>query len=522
MNEQLRQLYGYLYGMWRYRWSALFITWVAAILGWVVVLTLPDIYKVKAVVYIDTTSVMTPLLKGLATESDSRDELAVMTRVLLSRKNLLSLIKDTDMDLEVNTPAEKEVLLLGLSRDIAIKGGAGRGKDNNIYELSYSNKNPNRAYQIVSGLLNTMIENTLSSNRTDNITAQKFMDAQIGDYEERLVTAEQKLAEFKKENFGFMPDEKGNYYSRLHEARSKIEGIQSSLKLAKKRIVELNKQLSGETPLINSQTYEGGVVTKLQQMEGRLKELLVTYTGKHPDVLALMALIKNEKARSVPSVPETTTDTGDSTVEFNPVYQELKVEANKAKVEVGILKTELEYRQRAVEKLTGYIDIIPEVEAKLTRLNRDYNITKRRYLDLVDRREASKLAESASKSSSDITFRVIEQPIVPITPSGPPRMLYLAGALVVALGAGLAWGFLRFMLAPTFFDIRQLAEKTGMPTLGTVSLYLFPQHRARRRVQLFSFLAATSLLVVAFSSTILFHEQGTVWFDSLLEILTAV
>ena len=88
MNEQLTQIYGYLHGMWRYRWSALVIAWIVAIIGWPLVFSLPDQFSAKAVVYIDTSSALKPLLKGLAPETDTRDELQVMTRVLLSRETL--------------------------------------------------------------------------------------------------------------------------------------------------------------------------------------------------------------------------------------------------------------------------------------------------------------------------------------------------------------------------------------------------------------------------------------------------
>ncbi len=182
MNEQLTQIYGYLHGMWLYRWSALLITWVVAVLASLIVFSLPSQYSAEAVVYIDTTSVMKPLLKGLAPETDTHDELAVMSRVLLSRDNLYSVIRETDMDLEIDTPYEKELLVEKLAGDIVLTGG-GSGKKwekrSNIYEISYQSTSAKRSYQVVSNLLNTMIENTLSSTRTDTVTAQKFLDIQI-------------------------------------------------------------------------------------------------------------------------------------------------------------------------------------------------------------------------------------------------------------------------------------------------------------------------------------------------------
>jgi len=86
MNEQITQIYGYLHGMWRYRWSALIIAWAVAIIGWPLVFSLPNQFKAKTVVFIDTSSALRPLLKGLAPDADTSDELLIMSRVLLSRE----------------------------------------------------------------------------------------------------------------------------------------------------------------------------------------------------------------------------------------------------------------------------------------------------------------------------------------------------------------------------------------------------------------------------------------------------
>ena len=520
MNEQLTQIYGYLHGMWHYRWSALFIAWIVALLGWPLVFSLPDQFSAKTVVYVDTSSVLRPLLKGLTPETDSKDELQIMTRVLLSRENLMSVIRETDMDLEVNSTAEKEALVQRLAGAIEIKGGGSgvkRGAKSNVYEISYQSDSADHSYKVVSNLLNTMIEDTLNSTRTDTLSAQKFLDSQIAVYEERLSMAEQKLAEFKKENVGYMPDERGGYYTRLQRAEDSVEATSSALRLAERRYAELSRQLKGENPILSSEGYQSENVKKIKEYQAQLDVLLNQYTDRHPDVLALQAIIEDLKA--IPDTGEMSpsgTSDSDSMKEFNPVYQEVKVELSKASVEVETLKIQLKEQSAYVNKFRASIDVIPEVEAKLAKLNRGYEVTRERYLDLVERRESAQLAQSADQSSSDIAFRVIEPPIVPYEPSGPKRVLFLAGVLLAALGAGLAWSFLRYMLQPTFIDLTQLGTATGLPVLGIVSLYLSPEHRNRRRWQLSSFVLATSLLVVVFGAVFLLRDLGTAFFASVI------
>ena len=511
MNEQLTQIYGYLHGMWRYRWSALVVTWFVAILGWPLVFSLPDQFSAKAVVYVDTSSVLKPLLKGLAPETDSRDELQVMTRVLLSRENLMTVVRETDMDLEVNSTAQQEALVEGLAGAITITGGGSgkRGeKASNVYEIAFQSDSANRAYQVVSKLLNTMIEDTLNSTRTDTVTAQKFLDTQIAEYEERLSIAEQKLANFKKENVGFMPDERGGYYMRLQRSKDAVEEIMSALRLAERRYSELTRQLKDEN-LMSTVSGLSANAIKIQKYQEELDYLLNQYTDEHPDVKAVKAIIDDLKKNPVTGIGSTAISGDTEQQALNPIYQEVKVEQSKASVELETLKIKLSEQQAYVKKLQESIDVIPEVEAKLAKLNRGYEVTRERYLDLVERRESAGLAQSAEQSSSDITFRVIEPPIVPYKPSGPNRALFLSLVLVIAMGAGLAWSFLRFILQPTYFSLTQLSETTGLPTLGSVSLYLTPEHKQNRRIQLTFFVSAVLILVFMFGAVFVFRSTGT-------------
>jgi polysaccharide chain length determinant protein (PEP-CTERM system associated) len=532
MIEQIAQLYAYLHGMWRYRWSALLVAWLVALMGWLVVFALPDQFSAKAVVYVDTQSVMKPLLKGLAVEIDETEELEVMSRVLLSRENLLTVIRETDMDLEIQTPEERERLVEDLAGSIVLKGG-GTGKrwepTSNIYEIEYQGNSAKRVYEVVSNLLNTMIENTLGSSRTDTARAEKFLDKQIAEYGQRLTLAEQRLAEFKKANIGFMPDEKGGYYMRLQRAQEETEDTRGALRLAERRQSELRKQLSGETPLLDSDSYGAEAAVRLREYREELDSLLAQYTEAHPDVEALRkkiaALEANETADldAIADVDATSdvdareVGTNGEAIEFNPVYQDLKLAMSEATVEVETLRIQVAERERRVERLKASIDSIPQVEAELARLNRDYEVTRERYLGLVERRESARLAQDAGQSSSEVSFRVIEPPVVPLRPTGPNRLLLLAAALCAALAAGAGWALLRYLLYPTFINARQLREETGFPILGSVSNYLTPQHRRHRHLQLAAYLSVAVLLLAAFGGVLWQREAATALVGAMVE-----
>jgi len=509
IHEQVNEIYAYLHGLWRYRWSALLISWLVAIVGWLGVYALPNEYSAKAAVHIDATSIMQPLLRGLSVDTNPEEEINVMTRVLLSRENLLSVLRETDMDLGANTQEERENLVMKLGKAIKLNNISARKSRSRIYEISYSSNSAQQSYAVVSTLLNTLIENTLNAGRTDTVMAEEFLDEQIRDYEKRLAVSEARMAEFKKKNVGFMPDEKGGYFASLRRAQEEIDGTKSALRQAKQRYSELRKQLTGESPTLGSSSYARSTAAKLRSYREQLADLLTQYTEEHPDVQAMRARIADLQASGVDDSAGPAEPGDDSSNEYNPVYQELKVQESQARIEVSTLQITLAEKQQKLEQLQQSIDIIPQVEADLAKLNRDYEVTKQRYLSLVERRESARMAQKVEQSNNDVVFRVMEAPVVPLLPSGPNRPLLLAGALAVALGAGVGWSILMFLLYPTFVDYKQLKKMIDLPVLGAISLQIGPEQVRYRRLHLTTYLLAVILMFSAFGAVLFYQQQGS-------------
>jgi polysaccharide chain length determinant protein (PEP-CTERM system associated) len=516
IHEQINVIYGYLHGLWRYRWSALVISWMVAIAGWAYVYTMPDRYISKAAVHIDTSSVMQPLLQGLVVQTNPEEEVNVMTRILLSRENLLSVIRETDMDLGVNSPAQREMLVKGLAGTIKLQNLGGQQNKSSIYEISYESTSAETSFKVVFNLLNTLIENTLNSGRMDTAMAEEFLNDQIKDYEQRLIQGEERLAKFKKDNIGFMPDERGGYYARLRNQQQLIDATKSRLRLAKQRYREISAQLLGEKPVLSTNAYTSASAVKLRNYRQQLDDLLVQFTDEHPDVRAMRARIADlEKNAGSSSANFSSSDSN----ELNPIYQDLKVEESKARIEVGTLQVQLAEQKQQLVELQSSIDVIPQVEADLAKLNRDYDITRDRYLSLVERRESARMAQKVEQNNSELIFRVVDAPIVPLLPSGPDRPLYLVMVFAAALIAGLGWSVFRFLLHPTFVDFKQMQKMIDLPVLGTISLQTSPELRARRRVHMATFLLAMMLMVGSFAAVYIYQQQGSVFLRLLMSQL---
>ncbi len=100
MSEIIEQILGYLRSIWRYRWYGLGIAWLICLGGWAFIFKLPNQYEASARVYVDTQSVLRPLLQGMTVQFNPASQIDLMTRTLLSRPNLEKVARMTDMGTE--------------------------------------------------------------------------------------------------------------------------------------------------------------------------------------------------------------------------------------------------------------------------------------------------------------------------------------------------------------------------------------------------------------------------------------
>src|SRR5688572_8854786 len=165
---QLKQL---LRGMWQGRWLGLIVAWLAGIAGAAYIFVTPDRYEATARVYVDTQSVLQPLLHGLTVQPNVEQEVAILSRTLISRPNLQKLVRMTDMDMQVKTAEERERLIDGLMKTLFIKSV---GRDN-LYTIGFTHEQPAQAGRVVQALLSIFVESGLSGKGNDTVQAKRFI-----------------------------------------------------------------------------------------------------------------------------------------------------------------------------------------------------------------------------------------------------------------------------------------------------------------------------------------------------------
>ncbi|MCC5887236.1 MAG: hypothetical protein JJT88_12460 [Gammaproteobacteria bacterium] len=494
--------------VWRHRLLAAVVAFVAAFGGWFAVAQMPDLYRADTRLYVDTASMLNRLLAGVAMDSSEVDQefLRLAQRSLLTRPNLERIARETDMDIQAVTPQQRERMLSGLASQIRVRAESTqrRGQEN-LFQLSYEHPDPDHALRVVRAVHDVFIESVLGLTRRDTEKMDVFLDRQIAHYEERLEAAEEQRKRFRQENAGLLPGEGQNYFSMLHAARERLREAELNLTRSQRMRDDLQQQVAAlpggaAGPLLaepgSAAAMPASTVAQIRSLEQRLAELEMSYTDQHPDVVATRRQLERLRGPDgeIPAGSELDTGSGDAIADRFRL-QDLRAELARAQAAVASERASVEEYRRRMHELEGAVNTIPQVEAEMARLNRDYNIVRQQYEQLVSRRESARMSREADLTVDEGIFQVIEPPHVTTRPVAPnrPRLATAVLGGAFALSGGLA--LLLSLVRPTFGDVGQLRDGTGLHVLGRVGIVRSRREQFRRMLS-FAFYGVVLLILL--------------------------
>lgn len=518
MHELLDQLLSQLKGAWRYRWYAVIVAWIIAIGGWIAVYLMPDRYEASARVFVDTGTVLRPLLLGLTVQPNLEQTTAMMSRTLISRPNLEKVIQMAGLEGNLKSTEDRVQLIGRLMTEVSIKSA---GKEN-LYTISFTNQDPQVAKRVVQSLLSLFMKATVDDSRADSEAAQRFIDEQVKDYSDQLLVAETAISQFKRQHIGLMPGEGRDYYARLADAKMAQDGAALELKEAENSRDVIRNQLergakASPVPVDGRKAADrvgSPIDARIQTLEQKVDTLRLTYTEQHPDIvssLRAIAQLKEQKEAEAKLQNEAEAKLGNASPSAaqakDPVYQQLTVALTTAESNVARVRARIAEFGRRYTNLQASANAAPQVEAQYTQLTRDYAVIKARYDELLRRRESAKISGQMESSDLATSFRVIDPPHVPSKPNSPDRLRLMTIILFGALGGGFGVAYLISQLRPAVNDERRLKEVSGLPVLGTLAMTWTAAQKARRVwgmvVFLISFVSLLSAYVAIMATLVL-------------------
>ncbi len=497
MEHLYSQLLSSLKGIWKHRWVGFITAWLLVLVGWAKVYWLPDEFQSSARVFVDTQSILKPLMVGMTSVPNVEQQVSIMSRTLLSRPNLERVLRMVDLDVKAVTPREVDAQVNELLKTIRIQGTG----TFDIYTITYTNANPRQVRDVVQALLAIFVEGSFKGKKGDSEKAVQFIDDQVRGYEDKLLSAENAVKEFRLKHNYLLPREGQDYGGKLLQASETLANAQLELAEAEQARKAIEAQFGGDEPVLAAGGTPGeqsDLDSRISSLNKNLDTLRLQYTDQHPDVVSTLRLIGQlEEKRRQDRLKQA--DAGDAAHQYSPLFQQMKVALAEAEARVAALRARVEALRERQVRLQEQRNAVPELESQLGQLTRDYQVNKENYEKLIARREAAKLSGELTTTTEMMSFKIIDPPTMPQRPIGPNRALYYSAAMALGLVGGCAAALGLAELRPTFLSPAELRAATGLRVLGTIAMNWTEEEKRKHWRDRIGFGAGSACLFLSYA-----------------------
>ncbi|MDZ8051113.1 MAG: GumC family protein [Aulosira sp. ZfuVER01] len=349
-----------------------------------------------------------------------------------------------------------------------------RGTD--VMQLSYRSTNPEEAATVLNSLMNYYLESNVRTNRSEARSAREFLNRQLPEVEKRVLKAEMALRRFKEQNrvvaldveakagvegLKTVLEEITKAQAGLADASTRTQALQSRIALNTEQAVELSTL--SQSPGIQQ------VLTDYQKTEDELAVARTRFSEEHPTVINL-----DQKAAALRSQLEGRVSQTIGSSELVP-EQNLQIGTLKQNLTEALVKSEVDrlaYANRVATLQQVYVvnkrrlDILPRLEQQQLQLQRQWQVAKVTYEQLMKQLQEVEVLENQNIGNS----RIISDALIPDKPVSPiiPLNLGLGGVLGILLGMGVA-----LLLEATDNSLKTIEEVKRLleyPLLGTIPL----------------------------------------------------
>ncbi|MDR6532250.1 uncharacterized protein involved in exopolysaccharide biosynthesis [Caulobacter rhizosphaerae] len=398
--------------IWCYRWLAAATT--VALWGGAAayVLHLPNEYDAWGQIYVNGQTPLAATAEGMSIVGEGYGSPYVVQKTLLNDVNLEKVVRRMDPAAASMNRAALEVEMTRLRKKISLARDPGE----DFVELHVKDKDPVRARDVVRLLLNQFVARNVDRAQADLGRAGQFLDEQVDSYAAMVAASQVKIAEFR----------------RSHPTVSATT-------------IDTGFQDSRPAPAPVAQAAPAprsfAAARRVSELESQLTSLRATYTEQYPDVIATRRqLAEALRARDLEEREAVTT-------------------ARRSPALVG------GYAPRRIMP----VPIPPQVASEWTNLQKNDEVLRNAYQQLLNKRVATRMSQAVYGADGVGKYQVTREPTVPTAPIGPHRVLYLALAGVLAIGGGLAAGWLRAATRSIFVSTQELEQAVQLPVIGTLS-----------------------------------------------------
>jgi polysaccharide chain length determinant protein (PEP-CTERM system associated) len=345
---------------------------------------------------------------------------------------------------------------------------------NNVFQLSFESQEPEKAQQITARIASLFIEQNLQIRKQQAVGTKSFMNAEADRLRKELEEQETIVNQYKAAHRYELPEQVDTNLRTLEQLRREMVASNVRLTALQERKGILQRQSAesdvsvvdpvGGTLLIPPE--DGSQSLQLQMRKKELESLLKKYSNKHPDVIRIkreIEIIESEpRDRGPGKVSTSAAPTG------NPLKQVLRTQIADIDAEIQTLQKQRDQIGIQIGTLQSRVDATPIRAIELSKISRGYEITLRKYQDLLGKTLESELSENMEKKQEGERFQLLDAANFPLKPLRPNRLLIGLIGFLLGLSGGFGLAIVWDNWDTSFRKSDDINAYVNVPVLATI------------------------------------------------------
>lgn len=445
----------------RFRALAAVVFTLVLLAGLTVAVNWPKYYVSSALIVMDVTNVIQPLLKGAAEVADVNKN-ANIEEVITSRRILERVYVKLDPDFQALDPKALEQQIAKLRAHIlveAVRGSKG------AHRVFYQAASAEEAYASLKAIVEVFISDTVEAKQRESQSAHAFISEQVEQYKRRLEKADQRLKEFRSRSIDATEEGVKN---RISDLKAEIQDLKLAITESEEKIVTTKSQLADERQYLTVRTRLQELETRKTLLTDQLDQLRLIYQDSYPDIVTIKKQISEIDMQMYDlTAGQTWRGSNDSEL---PLFEELRKQLSATEVLLTTQRRRLGSLEDLLKREFQRAEQVAANQAELADLMRDYDVTQQHYEQMLSRKENSNLTMALNEEGQGASYRVVEPPYYPLEPAGFRALYIYLASPILALGAPIGLAALYIILDPRQRSYQLLKQwvPTDVDVIGNV------------------------------------------------------
>lgn len=372
-------------------------------------ITWPKKFTTSAVLFADQTTIIEPLLKGSA-EMTKIDRSEQAREIIWTRGIMLAVAREVGMVDKTATQEQEEQAIRRIRSGLTVRAEGNRS----YFRISYIANDSDRSFEVLNTVVNVFMEDTVKKKRAESLGAYNFIDAQVQSYKKQLEQAESRLKDFNSQNTDGTESEVA---SRIAGLRQEIEMLNITIEESQARYKTIQQQLGSEGQYLQAKGQVDDLRQRRQTLAIQLEQLLLSYEEGYPDIISIRTQIAELDA-TMARLQGSGDMYADTQKAENPLYEELRKQLANADVELRSQKRRMQSLIALQEQEFARQQRVAANQAQLSELTRDYDVIRKTYDDMLQKKEAARLSMTLDIEGQGVSYRIQEPATFPLKPSG--------------------------------------------------------------------------------------------------------